>query len=108
MKTKDFHFLLSIIFAVLFFGFSLGVFAQDMPYADKDFSCIPQADANRYINDFNINTNSFGGKEFCNSKVDTKKLLNDLYLVEKGQFKSGDNLLIKNFVGPQYYNWLKS
>ena len=92
----------------MFFGFSLGVFAQDMPYADKDFSCIPQADANRYINDFNINTNSFGGKEFCNSKVDTKKLLNDLYLVEKGQFKSGDNLLIKNFVGPQYYNWLKS
>lgn len=87
---------------------AVSAWSQNMPYADQDFSCVSQADADRYVRDFNIDVNSFGGKELCDSKVDTKKLFNDLYLIENGQFKAGDNLLIKNFVGPQYYPWLKS
>lgn len=86
----------------------LNLKAQDMPYVDKDFSCIPQADANRYISDFSINVGSFGGKEFCDAKVDTKKLLNDIYLIEKGLFKTGSNVFIKGFITQTYYSWLKS
>lgn len=85
---------------------------SDMPYLDDSFQCIPTDVADRYIKDFRIDVKSFGGKELCNSKVDTKKLLNDLYLIDKGQFQTGNNNnnnnLIKNFVGTNYYSWLKT
>lgn len=83
--------------------------AADMPYADSDFGCIAQADANKYISDFNIDSASFGGVELCDSKIDTKKLLNDIQIVAQGQFvSSGQNNLIKGFVDPKnYYSWLK-
>lgn len=102
-----------VVITVVFFLSALVSSAEDLsqniPYKDTDFACISASEADKYINDFNINTNSFGGKELCNSEVDTKKLLNDIRIVENGRFTSGTNNLIKNFVdGTQYYNWLKS
>lgn len=89
--------------------FSLNLLAQDMPYLDTDFSCTNPADAERYIRDFNIDVPSFGGMELCNSQVDTKKLLNDLEILEKGRFATdGSNKFIRGFVtANSYYNWMK-
>lgn len=84
--------------------------AQEMAYDDKDFACITLAQAQKYVSDFNIDVRSFGGMELCNPNVDTKKLFNDLQIIEKGQFSTtGNNNLIKGFVaGDQYYTWMKS
>ncbi|MBS1971276.1 MAG: hypothetical protein JSU04_13285 [Bdellovibrionales bacterium] len=84
--------------------------AADMPYADKDFACITQQQAQKYTSDFEVDVNSFGGVELCNSNVDSKKLFNDLQIIEQGQFAVGaSNLLIKGYVpADQYYAWMKS
>ncbi len=80
-----------------------------IPYHDEDFSCLTNAEADRYVKDFNINVASFGGKELCDAAIDTKKLFNDIKIVEGGQFKAGENNLIKGFVeGSKYYSWLIS
>lgn len=96
------------ILSALFLGTS--VFASvDIPYQDPAFGCITQETANRYVSDFNINVSSFGGMELCNSQVETKKLFNDIEILEKGSFKAeGSNLFIKGFVDAgYYYAWLK-
>ena len=84
--------------------------AADIPHEDTDFGCTNVNKAEQYRRDFNIDTRSFGGNELCKSQVDTKKLYNDLQIVEEGTFsQSGDNLFIKGFVPQnQYYAWLKS
>lgn len=113
---------LSVLFAAVLF-LSTSAFAQiqipdqpaepvvdlsEMPYQDTQFACFDQATANRYVRDYNIDTASFGGNELCNSQIDFKKLLNDLYLVENGQFNTGENLFIKGYVdAQQYYSWMK-
>lgn len=83
--------------------------ASDMAYDDKDFACVSNAQAQKYVRDYNIDLDSFGGMELCDSKVDTKKLFNDLQIIEQGQFSadSGNNL-VKGFVpANNYYAWLK-
>lgn len=88
---------------------SASAFASNLPVDDADFACIPAAQANRYVQEFRINVQSFGGMELCNSAVDTKKLFNDLQLVEEGRF-SGDkrNLFIRDVIPTsQYFSWLK-
>lgn len=98
------------------FGFSLQGFAQEIqltevPYQDKDFPCITEAQAQRYAKDFNVDIQSFGGKELCNANIDFKKLMNDLQIIEQGQFQKSknENPLIKNFIPTeQYYSWMKS
>lgn len=84
--------------------------ASQLPYVDPDFSCVSQQQAQKYITDFGIDAESFGGVELCNSTVDTKKLFNDLQIIEQGQFTAnGSNLLIKGYIpADQYYNWMKS
>lgn len=84
--------------------------AADMAYKDEDFGCVSQDLANRYTKDFGIDTRSFGGMELCRNDVDTKKLFNDLQIVEAGTFASGgSNNLIRGFVtDSNYYAWLKS
>lgn len=82
-----------------------------LPVHDPEFGCIDAGTATRYIQDFRIDTRSFGGPEYCRHEVDTKKLLNDLYLVENGRFPANrnQNVLIRGFVPQdQYYAWLKS
>lgn len=82
-----------------------------LPVHDPEFGCIDQATAARYVNDFRINTRSFGGMELCRHEVDTKKLFNDLLLIENGRFPMlrNQNNLIRGFVPQdQYYAWLKS
>lgn len=93
------------VFAIVFF--SLKVFA--LPVLDQDFPCLSAEQANRYIHDFNIDVPSFGGLDLCDAKRDTKKLLNDLYIVENGQFETEkENLLIKGFIPTdRYYDWLR-
>lgn len=93
---------------LVFLSFQIS-FAQDIPYQDPAFGCTTQENANRYVSDFNINVSSFGGMELCDSKVETKKLLNDIEILEKGNFNtSASNLFIGGFVEPQsYYAWLK-
>lgn len=83
--------------------------AADMPYKDADFLCFPQTDADRYVADFGIDLKSFGGNELCSAEVDTKKLLNDINLVEKGQFvTTGRNNLVKGFIdSANYYSWMQ-
>ncbi len=78
-----------------------------MPYKDEVFSCFNREDADRYISYFNIDVDSFGGKELCDSKVDFKKLINSISIIEKGQFETVENLFIRGFINPtKYYSWL--
>jgi len=85
---------------------------QNMPYMDGDFSCLSQAQAQKYVKDFKVDTQSFGGFELCNSAVDFKKLMNDFAIIENGRFQNNSdqqNLFIKNFLqGQDYYSWSKS
>lgn len=81
-----------------------------LPARDTDFECTPIEKARKYETDFRIDVASFGGRELCNSNVDTKKLYNDFELVELGQFgPATESSLIGQFINPnQYYPWLKS
>ncbi len=83
--------------------------AADMPYQDTEFSCISETEANRYVSDFGIDAQSFGGVELCNSNVETKKLFNDLQIIEQGHFEGNTpNKFIRGFVDSKnYYSWLK-
>jgi hypothetical protein len=98
-----------LIGLLVFTAMPLVAKSADLPVFDKDFACISQADANRYVSDFKIDVQSFGGLELCDAKVDTKKLFNDLQIIEKGRFASTPgNLLVKNFVpADQYYSWMR-
>lgn len=89
--------------------FACTALAADLPVFDKEFSCFNKVDADRYVSDFNINVKSFGGMELCDSKLDTKKLFNDLSLVEQGAFDvAPQNVFIRNYVASaEYYKWLK-
>jgi hypothetical protein len=84
--------------------------AQDIPYQDPEFSCTLAADANRYVADFGIDVKSFGGLELCNSNVETKKLFNDIQILEQGRFENNtENKFIAGFVeSNNYYGWLKN
>ncbi len=87
------------------------VWAQTIPWQDGDFGCIDQGTAQRYVRDYNINTRSFGGMELCNAKVDTKKLFNDLAIIENGNFADtpNDNVFIRGIIPlHDYYKWMKS
>ncbi|MCO5143459.1 MAG: hypothetical protein M9962_10260 [Oligoflexia bacterium] len=83
---------------------------ETLPYLDGDFGCVDQETANKYLGDFNVNVRSFGGMELCDSKVDTKKLINDLLLIDKSKFEaSSDHSFIRGFVGrDDYYRWMKA
>lgn len=100
----------SLFFICLFSLCFSKAIATNMPYADADFGCIDRNLADRYVKDFRIDVNSFGGMELCDSKIDTKKLFNDLGIVEQGEFSNeGNNVLIRKFLGNQaYYPWMKS
>lgn len=82
--------------------------ALSLPADDKDFSCTSAATAERYIQELSIHIESFGGTELCSSHVDSKRLFNDLRLIEEGQFSpSKENIFIQNFVpASAYYSWL--
>lgn len=86
--------------------------ADEMPYQDEAFACFDSVMAARYVRDFNVDVPSFGGLELCNSQVETKKLFNDFYLIEKGTFKTASQngeVFIKGFIpATQYYSWMKS
>lgn len=81
----------------------------DMPYEDGQFPCISQEKAQKYVNDFSIDVQSFGGLELCQSRVDTKKLFNDLQILEEGRFNpQTSNKLIREIIkADQYYSWMK-
>jgi hypothetical protein len=81
-----------------------------MPWEDSNFGCINETAARKYTRDFNIDTRSFGGMELCRHEVDTKKLFNDLLILELGTFQQeGKNVFIRGFVpAGQYYSWMKS
>ncbi|MGE0762304.1 MAG: hypothetical protein AB7N80_03390 [Bdellovibrionales bacterium] len=83
--------------------------ATDLPARDQDFGCIERNRAEAYVNDFNINLNSFGGMELCNANVDSKKLFNDLQIVEEGQFSGTQrNMFIRDVIPTRnYFGWLK-
>ncbi|MFN8791351.1 MAG: hypothetical protein ACK5Y2_07845 [Bdellovibrionales bacterium] len=90
--------------------FMTAALAQTLPWQDQEFGCFDQATAQRYIRDFNVDVSSFGGLELCRSQVDTKKLLNDLLIIEKGLFSpQRQNVFIRGFVPADgYYSWMKS
>lgn len=96
-----------MLFSLLF---SSLLWAQTIPWQDSDFGCFDRNTALRYEDDFNIDVRSFGGFELCNSKVDTKKLFNDLAIIEHGSFSQAlTNVYIKGFVpADNYYRWMKS
>lgn len=81
----------------------------NLPVFDHDFSCIDAQTANKYVSDFHIDAASFGGVELCDGKVDSKKLFNDLQLIEQGSFNgAATNVFIHEFVpSSDYYSWLK-
>jgi hypothetical protein len=102
---------------------------NELPVFDHDFVCTTQEKADQYIRDFKIDTNSFGGRDLCNSKVDIKKLFNDLQIIELGQFdlnyssihkdedetsagNSSDQTAINPLIGgfidtKNYYPWMR-
>lgn len=84
--------------------------AAPMNYNDQDFGCIDSQQASQFIQDFGIDTDTFGGLELCNNQVDTKKLFNDLQIIREGQFEAeASNLLIAGIIpADQYYSWMKS
>ncbi len=90
--------------------FTSPTWAADLPFLDPNFSCITDGVADKYVQDFRIDLKSFGGKELCNSSIDSKKIFNDLQIVENGTFASnGQNVLIRGFVeSSNYYEWLKN
>jgi hypothetical protein len=94
------------IAAILLFAFNA---QAELPYLDSDFGCMNRSDADRYIRDYSIDVASFGGLELCDGSKDTKKLLNDIYLVEKAQFEAaGEHKFIKGYVArDNYYAWMK-
>lgn len=83
--------------------------ANSLPVFDEEFGCLDATTAERYLRDFQIDSDSFGGVELCNPQVDTKKLFNDLELVEAGQFNGATgNVFIREFVpAGEYYAWLR-
>lgn len=96
--------------SVLALVVSITAVSADLPHLDKDFGCIAQSEANRYVDDFSIDTGSFGGLELCDNTRDTKKLFNDLYLIEKTTFAAeASHPFIRGLVDRNgYYNWMKS
>lgn len=84
--------------------------ADTLPHEDGGFPCLSASEAERYVRDFNINVSSFGGEELCDSAVDTRKLLSDLYLIENGRFlATGKNVFDGGFVDiDSYYDWSRS
>ncbi len=96
------HFLLSLFLLST-------VYAADLPYDDQEFGCIGQAAADRYVRAFGVDVKSFGGLELCDGSRDTKKLLNDLYLIEGSTFEAaGEHKFIRGYVDRQnYFEWLK-
>lgn len=86
--------------------------SSEMPYLDESFACTSQQKAQQFTRDFNISIDEFGGMELCNGNVDTKKLFNDLAIIEDGKFSATNkeqNVFIKNFFAAgTYYQWMKS
>ena len=99
---------LSGLLVLGFTGFNIA-FAETLPVQDNDFGCIDSATANQYVQDFHINVSSFGGLELCRAQVDTKKLFNDLTVIEKGLYdESKRHPLIRDFIHPRaYFSWMK-
>jgi len=95
----------SVFLALLF---SLPAVAANLPFQDTAFGCLSQAQADRYVADFGIDVQSFGGMHLCHSK-DIKKLFNDLFLIEKTQFDAdGAHSFTRGFVASDdYYGWMK-
>ncbi len=93
----------------LFLSIFYAISALALPVFDNEFDCTEKSKADQYVSDFKINTKSFGGIELCNSQIDTKKLFNDLSVVENGRFQAeSSHMLVGNFVPTvQYYSWLK-
>jgi hypothetical protein len=81
----------------------------NIPSLDEEFSCLTDKAASTLISDFNINEISFGGRELCDNRKDTKKLFNDLMIVRDGLFDGEkDNHLIRGFLPKNsYYQWMK-
>ncbi len=88
---------------------SIGFSQQTIPWQDSQFGCIDSPLAQKYVRDFNIDTRSFGGLELCNANIDTKKLLNDISIIDFGRFSAdGNNVFIRGFIpSNQYYAWMK-
>ena len=85
------------------------VFGEDMPYLDEDFECITETAAREFVGDYNIRVASFGGLELCDHNVDTKKLFNDLIIIDGGQFAgTKGNVFIRDFIpATEYGTWLR-
>lgn len=99
-------------FSLIILLVSTNIWAQSTDIGrDDSFGCIPSKQAQQYIRDFQIRINSFGGLELCDNSKDTKKLLNDLWIIETGRFQafSSRHPLNQGFI-PQdtYYTWAKS
>ncbi len=97
-----------LVLTLTFWGICSAV-AQSLPFIDSQFPCFKADLAQKYIRDFKIKTNSFGGIELCSPTSDFKKLLNDLSIIELGRFtNTGQSGFIRGFVASdQYYNWSK-
>jgi len=100
----------AILLAALLAASSVTLAQSKDLFDDSHFGCLDQSTAQRYVQEFKIDVPSFGGLELCNNSIDTKKLFNDLQIIEQGTFQTfGSNKLIKGFVNQdKYYSWMKS
>ncbi|OQW49190.1 MAG: hypothetical protein A4S09_03745 [Proteobacteria bacterium SG_bin7] len=99
-----------LLFVAIFTLLQSLAFSDILPHDDRDFKCIEKSEAQRMVQDFNIDVKSFGGAELCDASIDFKKLANDLILLKEGRFTdSGENIFIRNFIdSKEYYSWLLS
>ncbi|MGZ3723828.1 MAG: hypothetical protein ACXVA9_12885 [Bdellovibrionales bacterium] len=97
-------------FTALLLVFAPLAMADSLPVFDQDFACTSQAKANQYVTDFGVDLQSFGGMELCNASVDSKKLFNDLSLIEDGRFAGkAVNYFVQDLVPANgYYAFMKS
>ncbi len=91
-------------------GLLPGLPGKKLPSFDQNFSCIDSYKAKSYIKEYNIDVESFGGLELCDNQVETKKLFNDLKIIEEGYFSgSTTNTFIRGFVKASEYDyWMKT
>jgi hypothetical protein len=94
--------------SLLLFLWPFIAFATDLPHEDPNFGCFSAEQAETYVRDFSIDVASFGGLELCDSRKDTKKLFNDLHLIQNANFGPvSQHPFLRGFVAGDYYSWMK-
>jgi hypothetical protein len=82
-----------------------------IPSISDTYSCIPNDQAQDYINELGIQMDQFGGVELCDNTKRGKQVLDAIWSIESGQFADAtgnSSVLEPGLLGVGYYDYLKS